>query len=94
MPDNWTNCVTPYNNVDVTLEILAQYTLHPVLFGGKTSDGSFAALPTVEALGFIATKVSPSFTNLGCPLALAKWRAPTVRRIVELETRSAVNVTP
>jgi len=34
IPDNQTNCVTPYNNVDVTLEILAQYTLHPVLFGG------------------------------------------------------------
>ena len=45
MPDNWT---MPYNNVDVTLEILAQYTLHPVLFSGKTSNGSFDALPSLD----------------------------------------------
>ncbi|KAJ4352498.1 uncharacterized protein N0V89_007846 [Didymosphaeria variabile] len=110
IPDNWTNRKLPYTNTDVTTEILAQYLLHPVLFGGTTGDGSFDAInfgaikdgkidssinaattacllyqlstgqlpsslnglitPTVEALTFIATKVSPSFQNLGCPIPL------------------------
>lgn len=41
IPDNWTNRKTPYSNMDVTSEILAQYLLNPVLFGGNTADGSF-----------------------------------------------------
>lgn len=112
IPDNWTNRKTPYTNADVTAEILAQYLLHPVLFGGKTSDGSFDALnfgaikdgkidgnidakttscllyqlatqsipsslngvitPTVDALAFVATKITPQFANLGCPVPLTK----------------------
>lgn len=46
IPDNWTNRATPYSNTDVTLEIVAMYLEHPVLFGGATADGGFDALPT------------------------------------------------
>ena len=112
IPDNWTNRKTPYSNMDVTGEIVAQYLLDPVLFGGNTADGSFDALnfgaiqdgkideaisatntacllyqlatqsvpsylnglltPTVDALTFIANKISPQFDNLGCPRPLTK----------------------
>lgn len=44
IPDNWTNRVEPYKNGDVTEEILAMYFEHPVLFGGKTSIGTFDAI--------------------------------------------------
>ncbi|KAK4544336.1 hypothetical protein LTR36_004227 [Oleoguttula mirabilis] len=36
------------------------------------SDANGILTPTVDALAFIATKVSPSFANLGCPLPLTK----------------------
>ncbi|KAF2083470.1 putative aromatic peroxygenase [Saccharata proteae CBS 121410] len=45
IPDNWTNRVAPYSNMDVTSEILSMYLLHPVLFGGATGSGGFDALP-------------------------------------------------
>ena len=41
IPDNWTNRVTPYSNLDVTTEILAQYLENPVLFGGNTANDTF-----------------------------------------------------
>lgn len=41
IPANWHNRVTPYSNTDVTLEIIAQYLDHPVLFGGATGNGGF-----------------------------------------------------
>jgi hypothetical protein len=41
IPDNWTNRVEPYTNQLVVQEILAQYLLHPVLFGGNTGNGGF-----------------------------------------------------
>lgn len=41
IPPNWTNRVKPYTNSDVTREILAQYLLYPVLFGGATGNGGF-----------------------------------------------------
>ncbi|PQE32826.1 heme-thiolate peroxidase HTP5 protein [Rutstroemia sp. NJR-2017a WRK4] len=41
IPDNWTNRVTPFTAVDVTVEILAQYLEYPVLFGGATGNGGF-----------------------------------------------------
>ncbi|KAG9919968.1 Cloroperoxidase, partial [Aureobasidium melanogenum] len=44
IPDNWTNRVTPYSNLDVTTEIVAMYLENPVLFGGNTADGSFDAI--------------------------------------------------
>ena len=112
IPDKWTNRVAPYTNELVGKEIVALYLASPVLFGGKTSNGSFDAItwgpiqagkipsnispantacllyqlatqsvpsyangvitPTVEALAFIAKKVSPSFANLGCPLPVTK----------------------
>jgi len=46
IPDKWTNRVAPYTNNDVTLEIVAMYAEHPVLFGGATGNGGFDALPT------------------------------------------------
>ena len=45
IPPNWTNRITPYTNNDVTKEIMAQYLLNPVLFGGTTGSGGFDALP-------------------------------------------------
>ncbi|KAI9651747.1 MAG: hypothetical protein M1831_000497 [Alyxoria varia] len=44
IPPNWTNRVSPYTNTDVSTEILAQYLLHPVQFGGNTGDGQFNAI--------------------------------------------------
>lgn len=41
IPDNWTNRVEPYTNQLVGDEIIAQYLEYPVLFGGKTSQGTF-----------------------------------------------------
>jgi hypothetical protein len=111
IPPNWTNRVSPYSNLDVTTEIVAQYLEYPVLFGGATSNGGFDLInfgqiqngtliaapgpetacllyqlatqsvpsylngiltPTVEALAFLATKLDPSFQNLGCPQPLTK----------------------
>lgn len=50
IPDNWYNRVTPYSNVDVTAEILAQYLANPVLFGGATGNGGF---DVIDFDGFI-----------------------------------------
>lgn len=44
IPDNWTNRVEPYKNGNVGEEILAMYFEYPVLFGGKTSIGTFDAI--------------------------------------------------
>ena len=41
IPANWTNRVTPYSNLLVTQEIVAQYLEYPVLFGGSTGNGGF-----------------------------------------------------
>jgi hypothetical protein len=44
IPPNWYNRKTPYTNVDVTTEIVAQYLEYPVLFGGNAGRGNFDAL--------------------------------------------------
>jgi len=111
IPDNWYNRVSPYSNIDVTAEILAQYLEYPVLFGGATGNGGFDLLnfgnikngklvaapgpetacllyqlatqslpsytnglvtPTVEALSFVLSKLSPQLKNLGCAIPLTK----------------------
>ena len=41
IPPNWKNRVTSYSNNDVVTQILAQYAVHPVLFGGNTGSGTF-----------------------------------------------------
>lgn len=67
IPDNWTNRIKPYTNNDVTLEILAQYLEHPVLFGGNTANGSFDAI-NFGAIknGKISSSISPA--NTACLL--------------------------
>lgn len=75
----WTNRVSPYSLMDVGNEILAQYLLHPVLFGGATGNGGFdllnfgsiqngvLATPTAESILCliyqIATERVPSSIN-------------------------------
>lgn len=44
IPANWYNRKAPYSNLDVTTEILAQYTLYPVLFGGNVGRNNFLGL--------------------------------------------------
>ena len=44
IPPSWSNRVSPYTNLDVTAEILAQYLEYPVLFGGNVGQGNFDAL--------------------------------------------------
>lgn len=44
IPPNWYNRKTPYSNLDVTTEIVAQYLEYPVLFGGNTGNGGLDAL--------------------------------------------------
>jgi len=46
IPENWFSRVEPYNNMDVTNEILAQYVKYPKLFGGNVGKGNFDALST------------------------------------------------
>ncbi|CAI9630628.1 unnamed protein product [Alternaria burnsii] len=46
IPDNWFSRVEPYNNMDVTNEILAQYLKYPKLFGGNVGTNNFDALST------------------------------------------------
>lgn len=109
IPDNWTNRVKPYSDMDVGAEIIAQYLEYPVLFGGATGNGGFDLLssgsikngtliaapstdaacllyqlateriptslnsvvtPTVNALAFALSKLSPRLKNLGCPIPL------------------------
>lgn len=110
IPDNWTNRVKPYTDVDVGSEIVAQYLEYPVLFGGATGNGGFNLInfnnikngtliaapgapeiacllyqlatervpsslnsiltPTVEALSFVLSKLSPRLKNLGCSIPL------------------------
>lgn len=41
IPENWTNRATPYYLAEAVVEILYQYTKHPVLIGGKTGPGVF-----------------------------------------------------
>ncbi|KAF7870424.1 hypothetical protein EAF04_004169 [Stromatinia cepivora] len=67
IPDNWTNRVTPYTTVDVTVEILAQYLQYPVLFGGATGNGGFDVLN----FGFIKNGTliaTPGSTETSCLL--------------------------
>ena len=44
IPPSWSNRVSPYTNLDVAGEILAQYLEYPVLFGGNVGQGNFDAL--------------------------------------------------
>ncbi|KAL8707502.1 MAG: hypothetical protein Q9220_007492 [cf. Caloplaca sp. 1 TL-2023] len=44
IPPNWYNRKTPFKNLDVTAEIVAQYLKYPVLFGGNVGKGNFDAL--------------------------------------------------
>jgi hypothetical protein len=46
IPDNWFNRRSPYSNMDVTNEILAQYVQYPKLFGGNVGVKNFDALST------------------------------------------------
>ncbi|MCJ1383102.1 hypothetical protein MMC17_006215 [Xylographa soralifera] len=46
IPANWYNRVSPYTNLDVGNEIVAQYLEYPVLFGGNAGVGNFDALGT------------------------------------------------
>jgi hypothetical protein len=46
IPDNWFSRVEPYNNIDVTNEILTQYLKYPKLFGGNVGKSNFDALST------------------------------------------------
>ena len=44
IPANWYNRKAPYTNTEVSVEIVAQYAEHPVLFGGNAGQGNFDAL--------------------------------------------------
>ncbi|KNG52294.1 glycerol-3-phosphate mitochondrial precursor [Stemphylium lycopersici] len=46
IPDNWFSRVEPYNNQDVTNEILSMYIKYPKLFGGNVGKDNFDALST------------------------------------------------
>lgn len=92
IPANWTNRVSPFTNQDVTEEILAQYLEHPVLFGGKTSDGSFDAIPDFGSIK--NGKISPtiSATNTACLLyQLSTQSVPSYLNGVLTPTVDALN---
>ena len=92
IPDNWTNRKTPYTNNDVTIEIVAQYLLDPVLFGGNTADGSFDAIPDFGAIqdGMISSSISP--TNTACLLyQLATQSVPSYLNGLLTPTIDALN---
>lgn len=91
IPDNWTNRIEPYTNNDVTNEILAQYLLYPVLFGGNTADGSFDALNYGAIVdGQISKDISA--TNTACLLyQLATQSVPSYLNGVISPTVDALN---
>lgn len=69
IPDNWYNRLTPYTNNDVTNEILAQYLLHPVMFGGNTGNGGFDGISYGGAGGIVNGKlVKPDAATVLCLL--------------------------
>ncbi|KAL3426484.1 hypothetical protein PVAG01_03275 [Phlyctema vagabunda] len=60
IPDNWTSRATPYTLLDVALQILDMYAVHPVGFGGNIN-GSFVGLdfpPYIQGGNLIASKPS------------------------------------
>jgi len=88
-PDNWVNRVEPYTNTDVTEQILEMYLLHPVLFGGKTADGSFDAIPD---FGTIQNGTLVSGPNTACLLyELATQSVPSDANGVLTPTVDALN---
>ena len=59
IPENWYNRKTPYTDVDVAVEIVAQYLQHPVLVGGNTGNGGFDAInfgPSISGGSLAATQ--------------------------------------
>lgn len=50
IPANTYNRNLPYTNEDVSLEIVAQYPEHPVLFSGHVGQGNFDALSSGSIL--------------------------------------------
>lgn len=91
IPDNWINRKTPYTNNDVTNEILAQYLENPVLFGGKTADGSFNAIDFGSIQdGKISASISA--TNTACLLyQLSTQSVPSYLNGVITPTVDALN---
>lgn len=77
IPDNWTNRQDPYTIMKVGNEIFAQYSLHPVQFGGNTGQGQFNLLsgPNGYSNGNL-TATDP--TSISCLLyQLATERTPS-----------------
>ena len=91
IPDNWTNRVTPYSNLDVTTEILAQYLENPVLFGGNTANDTF------DLINFGSIKdgkieAGLSGTNTACLLyQLVTGQVPSYLNSVLTPTVDALN---
>lgn len=88
IPANWTNRVTPYSNI--TGEILAQYLMYPVLFGGRTAQGAFELLSwggRVENGSLTTTDLVSStcmLYQLGSgtvPLSLSTVITPTIEAV-------------
>lgn len=60
IPSNWTNRVTPYSLLDVSLQIGEMYGKHPVGFGGNVN-GAFVGLdfpPFIKGGYLLAAKPS------------------------------------
>ncbi|MCJ1248402.1 hypothetical protein MMC30_005619 [Trapelia coarctata] len=69
IPPNWYNRKTPYSNLDVGGEILAQYALYPVLFGGNIGQNNFDALGNYGSQGQITGgKLTADANALRCLL--------------------------
>ena len=69
IPANWYNRVSPYTNTDVTIEIVAQYLEHPVLFGGNVALGDFDGLGDFGSGGAIVnSSLSPDPSVVLCLL--------------------------
>ncbi|CAD0022981.1 unnamed protein product [Aureobasidium pullulans] len=91
IPDNWTNRVDPYSNLDVTTEILAQYLENPVLFGGNTANDTF------DLINFGSIKdgkieAGLSGTNTACLLyQLVTGQVPSYLNSVLTPTVDALN---
>lgn len=99
IPENWTNRKTPYTNEEVTAEIVAQYLMYPILFGGTTGDGSFDALPTFGAIkdGKISPNIDAATTSCllyqlatgQIPSSLNGLITPTVDALAFITTKVA-----
>lgn len=95
IPANWTNRVTPYDNLAVTNQIVQMYLLEPVLFGANVAKGDFDGLGDFGSFiqGGKLSVPAPDGASVGCLLyQLATERVPASLNGIITPTVDAINL--